>query len=166
METYGPMAPTRPLPDKRLANRLAAMIDCFSARPDCTIPEATSGRNDMDATYDFFKNQRVSPGAIIAACLPDALAHLPEGCRVLAIQDCSDLNYSALDDTEGLGYTDGHDTRGLKLHSTPAVRSDGLVAGLLTQQVWSRPFAQKGRAAGRRIRDAQDKESFRWQDHA
>jgi hypothetical protein len=166
MDGYGPLGPGRALPDKRLRDRLGVMLDCFSARPDCTIPEATSGRNDMDAAYDFFKNQRVCPGATVFCCLGYTLANL-QGCgRVLAIQDSSDLNYSALGDTDGLGYTDGHDTRGLKLHSTLAVRSDGLVAGLLTQQIWSRPFSQKGRAARRRLRAAEDKESYRWQDHA
>jgi hypothetical protein len=142
------------------------MVECFSERPDSTIPEATSDRNDMDAAYNFYKNDRVSPGRVVVSCLPYTLANL-EGCsRVLAIQDSSDVNFSALDETPGLGYTDGHDTRGLKLHSTLAVRADGLVAGLLTQQIWTRPFEQKGRAQQRRQREATDKESYRWQDHA
>jgi Transposase DNA-binding/Transposase Tn5 dimerisation domain len=166
MESYKPLVPARPLPDQRLLNRLDTLLDCFSARPDCTIPEATGDRNAMDTAYDFFKNPRVSPGGIVTSCLPYTLANLQGCCRVLAIEDCSDLNYAALDDTADLGYTDGHDTRGLKLHSTLAVRDDGLVAGLLTQQVWSRPFSQKGRAAKRRLRNAKDKESYRWQDHA
>jgi hypothetical protein len=166
MECYTPLVPSRPLPDQRLRTRLATMLDCFSACPDSTIPEATGERNAMDATYDFFKNPRVSPAGVVASCLPSTLANLQGCCRALAIADCSDLNYAALDDTADLGYTDGHATRGLKLHSTLAVRADGLVAGLLTQQVWSRPFSQKGRAASRRLRDAKDKESYRWQDHA
>jgi hypothetical protein len=52
------------------------------------------------------------------------------------------------------------------LHSTLAVRDDGVPAGLLTQQVWARDPAHKGRAKDRRRRDALDKESYRWQDHA
>lgn len=147
MESYKPLSGSaRALPDKRLQDRLAAMLACFSARPDCTIPEATSNRNDMDATYGFFQNTRVCPDGVVTTCLSSTLANLEGCCRILSLQDSSDLNYSALDDTAGLGYTDGHDTRGLKLHSTLAIRADdGLVAGLLTQQIWSRPFTQKGR---------------------
>lgn len=167
MDTYNPLngAPAV-LPDKRLCLRLQTMVDCFSTRPDCTIPEATSDRNDMDAAYNFYKNAKVTPGGVVATCLDYTLANL-QGCsRVLVIQDSTDLNYSALHDTSGLGYTDGPNTRGLKLHSSLAVGTDGLVAGLLTQQIWTRPFQSKGRAQQRRQRQAIDKESFRWQDHA
>lgn len=167
MDGYGPLdGSAGVLPDKRLRERLAWMIDTFSQQPTRTIPEATATRNPMEATYEFFKNPRVGPENIVASCLPTTLAHL-RGCRrVLAIQDSSEANFDSLTDTTGLGYTDGHATRGLKFHSTLAVGDDGLVAGLLTQQVWVRPFEAKGRAAKRRQRDTADKESFRWQDHA
>lgn len=166
MVGYEPLSSSTPLPDKRLQTRLEHMLDCFSASPDSTIPEATSDRNHMDAAYNFFKNERVSPPKILASCLNDTLDNL-DGCdRVLVVQDTVDHNFSALEQTTGLGYTDGHQTRGLKQHAALAVRPDGLVAGLLTQQTWARPFSGKGKAAKRRQRDAQDKESYRWQDHA
>jgi hypothetical protein len=154
------------LPDKRLLDRLAWMVETFSRQPACSIPQATATRNPMGATYEFFKNPRVDPEGIVASCLPATLANLRGCSRVLAIQDSSEANFDSLTDTTGLGYTDGHATRGLKFHSTLAVDADGLVAGLLTQQVWARPFEAKGRAAKRRPRDTQDKESFRWQGHA
>lgn len=167
MDGYGALkGRVRGLPDKRLLARLGSMVDCFSQRPDSSIPEASEGRNDMDAAYDFFKNPRVSPAGVAAASLPFTLDNLRGALRVLCLQDTTDLNFAGLEGCEGLGYTDGHDTRGLKLHSTLAVTPDGLAAGLLTQQVWTRPFELKGKAASRRSRDAQDKESFRWQDHA
>lgn len=167
MDSYRPLrGSAEVLPDRRLLDRLAWMVLTFTQQPACTIPQATSSRNSMDATYDFFKNRRVCPENIVASCLPDTRTNLQGCCRVLAIQDASEGNFDTLSQTTGLGYTDGHATRGLKFHSTLAVRSDGLVAGLLTQQVWTRPFEAKGRAAKRRQRDAEDKESFRWQDHA
>ena len=167
MDSYGPIVDANEiLPDKRLRNRLEDIVESFASRPDSSIPEATGNRNDMDAAYEFFKNPRVTPGGVVSTSLPYTLENL-QGCsRVLAVQDSTDLNYSELDDTDGLGYTDGHDTRGLKLHTTLAVRPDGLVAGTLTQQIWTRPFIHKSRAASRRHREAADKESFRWRDHA
>src|SRR5262249_51941226 len=154
------------LPDRRLRSRLDWMIDTFAEQPSRSIPHVSGNRNDMDATYDFFKNSRVSPGAVVACCLPDTLQAL-QGCpRVLALHDTTDLNFSGLLDTPGLGQTDGPGGKGLKLHSSLAVRPDGLPVGLLTQQVWARQPQHKGRAKERRRRDATDKESFRWQDHA
>jgi hypothetical protein len=168
VHTYGPLDPrTRPLPDARLHRRLHLLIDQLAAQPHCSIPQATGERNDMDGAYSFFANtQRVNPAAIVASCRSETLTRL-EGCnRVLALQDTSEMNFSGLKATRGLGYTAGSSVLGLLLHSTLLVRPDGLPLGLLTQQIWARDPAHKGRTQGRRHRETDDKESFRWRDHA
>jgi hypothetical protein len=168
VQTYAPLDPlTRPLPDVRLHRRLHHLIDQFTAQPNCSIPQATGHRNDRDAAYAFFANtDRVDPAAIVTSCRPETLARL-EGChRVLALQDTTELNFSGLQATDGLGYTAGSSVLGLLLHSTLLVRPDGLPLGLLTQQVWARDPARKGHTQSRRRRAADDKESFRWRDHA
>lgn len=166
MQTYAPLSDLEGLPDARLSSRLQRLLDQFTAQPHCSIPHATNNRNDMDTAYLFFANRRVCPGAILADCLPQTVARL-DGCpRVLALQDTSDFNFAPLKETVGLGYTDGSSTRGLLLHSTLAVRPDGLPLGLLTQQLWTRDPALKGHTKDRRKRAADDKESFRWLDHA
>jgi hypothetical protein len=167
MQAYAPLGtPAKLLPDHRLRQRLEWMVQTFSDQPQRSTPQASGDRNAMDATYQFFKNPRVAPGAIVASCLEDTRQRL-RGCpRVLAVQDTSDFNFSGLLDTAGLGHTDGPGGRGLKLHSTLAVRPDGRPVGLLTQQLWARAAEHKGRAKDRRRRAATDKESFRWQDHA
>lgn len=167
MCSYQPLPScTRSLPDKRLRTRLNQLVGQLASQPEAPIPQATGGRNAMDAAYQFFDNRRVSPEAIVATSVGYTLGNLHESQRILAIQDTTDINYHRLQHTRGLGYTDGHNTRGIKLHSTLAVCSTGEVAGLLTGQIWNRPFAHKGKAAHRRGRAAQDKESYRWQDHA
>src|SRR5262245_5303510 len=167
MQAYAPLGdPASVLPDRRLRLRLDWMIDTFSQQPPRSIPHVSGDRNHMDASYNFFKNTRVQPPGVVATCLPQAQQRLAGCSRVLAIQDTTDLNFSGLDDTTGLGQTDGPKGRGLKLHSTLAVTADGLPAGLLTQQLWARQDQHKGRAKDRRGRAASDKESFRWLDHA
>jgi Transposase DNA-binding/Transposase Tn5 dimerisation domain len=167
MQAYAPLGkPARVLPDHRLRQRLDLLVQTFAEQPQRSIPQAMGNRNDMDAAYAFFDNRRVCPSNIVASCLPQTLVLLQDCSRVLALQDTSDLNYSSLDQTDGLGHTDGPGGKGLKLHSTLAVRPDGLPLGLLTQQIWARDPQTKGRVKQRRQRDAQDKESFRWQDHA
>jgi hypothetical protein len=168
VRTYAPLDPrTRPLPDARLHSRLHTLIAQFTAQADCSIPQATGHRNDMDAAYSFFANTgRVDPAAIVASCRPEALARLGGCRRALALQDTSELNFSGLRATHGLGYTAGSTVLGLLVHSTLLVRPDGLPLGLLTQQVWARDPAHKGHTRGRRGRAVDDKESFRWRDHA
>jgi hypothetical protein len=165
--TYAPLDdPTRPLPDARLRGRLDILLEQFTAQPSCTIPQATEDRNGMDAAYGFFANPRVGLSAIVATCLPQTLERLHGCSRVLAAQDTTDGNFSGLKAAAELGYTADQVPRGLLLHSTLAVRPDGLPIGLITQQVWTRDPARKGRAKGRRRRASIDKESFRWLDHA
>jgi hypothetical protein len=167
MQGYAPLdPPASVLPDRRLLRRLEFMVQRFAQQPERSIPQATGNRNDMDAAYDFFKNPRVVPAGVVASCLPQAVQGLGECRRVLAIQDGCDFNFSGLKGTSGLGYTDGPGGRGLKMHSSLAVTAGGQPLGLLTQQIWAREPRRKGRARGRRLRPAQDKESYRWQDHA
>ena len=165
MHTYAPLNARSGLPDIRLKRRLMRMLDQFAAQPEATIPQATENRNDMDAAYAFFDNANVNPSAIHASCLPDVHTRLANVSRVLVLQDTSDHNFSTLSETEGLGYTAGSDVRGLLVHSSLAIRPDGLPIGLLTQQVWTRDPDQKG-LPKRRKRAADDKESYRWVDHA
>src|SRR5947209_4251795 len=104
VKAYTPLGgPAGALPDRRLRHRLDFLVATFADQPQRSIPQVTGNRNDMDAAYAFFDNQRVCPEGIVSSCLPQTLQRL-QGCpRVLAIQDTSDLNYSSLDDTVGLG---------------------------------------------------------------
>jgi hypothetical protein len=165
VQTYAPLGPPRPLPDARLTRRLRSLLDQLAERPHCSIPQATGDRNRMDAAYAFFANTpRVHHAAVVTSCLPEALDRLGGCTRALAVQDSTELNFSGLRATPGLGHTAGSSVRGLLLHSTLLVRPDGLPLGLLTQQVWARDPARKGAAPAGRA--AADKESFRWRDHA
>jgi cytochrome P450 len=70
MQTYAPLPDqVKRLRDGRLRQRLDTLVDTFAQRLNCSIPEATGNRNDMDAAYDFFKNFK------------DALVRHPEAQR-------------------------------------------------------------------------------------
>jgi hypothetical protein len=63
------------------------------------------------------------------------IRRMMEEKTVLAIQDGSDLNYSGLNDCEGLGVIGsnqtGAESNGLHLHSTLVVTTEGLPLGIL-----------------------------------
>src|SRR6516225_3708780 len=149
MRTYAPLVCGDRLPDARLERRLKTMVEQFSDQPNCPIPQATETRNDMDAAYNFFANERVNPAAIVASCHSQLLAQLTGLTRILAVQDSTDCNFSSLLGTEGLGYTNGAKIRGLLLHSTLALSPQGLSLGLLSQQIWTRDPASQGTAQKR-----------------
>jgi hypothetical protein len=50
----------------------------------------------------------------------------------------------------------------LLMHSALVLRADGQVVGLLDNHVWARPPEEFGKAADRKARPIEDKESFKW----
>jgi len=51
--------------DIRLSRRLEKIAEEFGAKPNFSIPGATSGRAEMEAAYRFFDNDKVTPEKIL-----------------------------------------------------------------------------------------------------
>ena len=150
------------LPDKRLNTRLAQVLATLAAQPLDSIPQACGSFSQAKATYSFFSNPRFG----VAELLRPLVAVTIESCRrlpvILAIQDTTSLNFSTLRHTTGLGpVNDSSRAQGLHLHTTLAVRDDGLPLGMLHQTCWSRPPDQAA-AAERRNCPIEEKESNKW----
>jgi hypothetical protein len=83
---------------------------------------------------------------------------------VLAIQDTTELDYSAHPKTKGLGpignKCDG--VQGLLLHTTLAVTGQGLPLGLLTQQIWARELQPRQQEYEHKATALGDKEPAKW----
>jgi Transposase Tn5 dimerisation domain len=82
---------------------------------------------------------------------------------VLAIQDTTELDYSHLKQTTGLGFINQSLQQGLKVHSCLAVSAQGEPLGILHQQTWSRT-QRRGQRENRRKKTTMHKESQRWLD--
>src|SRR5882672_5805247 len=52
------------LPDKRLAARLACILETFAERPSDAIPQAAGSWGQAKGIYRFLANQRVQPAAL------------------------------------------------------------------------------------------------------
>jgi Transposase DNA-binding/Transposase Tn5 dimerisation domain len=127
------------LPDQRLNTRLAQILATLASKPLDSIPQACGSFGQAKALYNFLSNQRFG----VDALLRPLVATTVETCRrlpvILAIQDTTSLNFSTLHHTTGLGpLNDSIHAHGLHLHTTLAVRLDGLPLGLLHQTCWSR----------------------------
>ena len=150
------------LPDQRLNTRFAQVLATLAAKPLDSIPQACGSFSQAKALYAFLSNRRFGVAELlrpIVAVTVEAARGLPV---LLAIQDTTTLNYSTLRHTTGLGpVNDSLHARGLHLHTTLAVRPDGLPLGLLHQSCWSRSPGQPA-AAERQDRPITDKESNKW----
>ena len=152
------------LPDERLTTRLGLILAAMAAKPSDSIPQASASSSQAQAMYRFFANERIGPDDLLQA-LADASSDACRGLKtMLAVQDTTSLNFSKLRTTTGLGpLNDSLKARGLHLHTTLAVRDDGVTLGILDQLYWARPT--EGRSAPeRRERAIEDKESRKWLD--
>lgn len=151
------------LSDARLERRFAEILATFAAKPLDSIPHATGSAKAAKGTYRFLQNTRFTAEDLLEP-LTSVTAKF---CRsipvVLAVQDTTSLNFTTLRTTTGLGPI-GYSTqaRGLHLHTTLAVRSDGLPIGLLHQQYWSRP--PEKRRNDHQALPIEQKESCKWLD--
>jgi Transposase DNA-binding/Transposase Tn5 dimerisation domain len=149
------------LPDDRLNQRLADILAMFARRSADSIPQACPTPAATKATYRFLSNHRVT-----VERLHDAIAAATvEQCRgratVLAVHDTTSLNYSAFLGTRGLGPIGSSGTaNGLCLHSTLALRSDGVALGLLHQECWRR--SETKRTGHNQAVPLAEKESCKW----
>jgi hypothetical protein len=156
---------TGSLPDKRLRERAIKIGEASTERPGAAMTEAFDDWRDTRTAYNFFANRRVSFDLLLDSPMKvvgQAVKELPEGTTVLNVQDTTELNLSHLHTMTGLGEIGNPKNRGLFLHPSLAVGTDGVPLGLLSAQVWDRPPDRHGKAKARRSTPFEDKESLRW----
>jgi hypothetical protein len=148
------LAAHTPLPDRRLNNRLALLLETFADAPEASIPQACCGWAATQGAYRFLETPRVTDSHLLQGiCRHTAEAALPH-CTLLLVQDTTTLNLSQSPVAQ-LGPIDAHGkARGLFLHSTLAVDPDGEVLGPLGLLRWVRPQAGQPKPS--------DKESGKW----
>ena len=81
---------------------------------------------------------------------------------VLAVQDTTEVDWTAHPATTGMGPIGHPKHRGLMVHSTLAFTPERVPLGLLAQDVWARDPENVGQRATRRHRAIGEKESGKW----
>jgi len=156
------------LGDKRLRERLIKIAEDRSRRPDASYLEAVDGARDaVKGFYSFVDSKRdsVNPESILRTHRERTIERIMAQQTVLIVQDTSDLNFSTRHHTKGLGFIGTNqteaETRGLKLHSSLALTTDGIPLGVLKSVCYApEKVGDRGKQSiGRPI---EEKKSFRW----
>jgi Transposase DNA-binding/Transposase Tn5 dimerisation domain len=152
------------LADERLNTRLGVVLATLAAKPLDSIPQANSSCSQAQGMYRFFANQRIDFDDLMQPVADGTLDLCHDVKTLLAVQDSSSLNFTSLKTTTGLGpIGNAAKARGLRMHTTLAVRDDGVTLGLLGQSFWGRPAEKR---TGKKIRKLpiEEKESHKWLD--
>ena len=153
------------LGDQRRSDRLLEVVTRLARRPDGSIPQASGGDwASLKATYRLLENPAVTHEALLAGHVASTWERVAASgaAVVLAIQDTSELDFTAHAATSGLGQVGNAYGRGLLAHSTLACTPEGVPLGLLAQAVWARPPSSGQSKAARKKRPVAEKESAKW----
>ena len=162
-----------PLGDKRLSKRLVSVAAAKAEAPSRAFCGVAKG--DWAATKAYYRmidqpeKSAVNLTNILAPHRKRTARRMMGQKTVLCLQDGSELNYTNLDQCEGLGdlkaNQTGAKTRGLNLHSTFAVAPNGLPLGLLKAQC----IAPQAKSPDAKRRPStipiEEKKTFVWIEH-
>lgn len=156
------------LGDQRLSERLVESARLLGAMPGRAFCGVAQGNWPAIKGYYRMIDQPDDAGVTMEAILAPhrgrTIQRMKGQSTVLCIQDGTDLNYSGLAQSEGLGVIGsnqtGTDSPGLHLHSTLVVSTAGLPLGLLNAQCSAPTPRQKGQPAA--SLPIEEKKTFAW----
>jgi hypothetical protein len=158
------------LGDSRLSKRLVSSADAKAKKPDRAFSGVAEG--DWPAVKGYYRlidhpdESAVNMDNILAPHRERTIGRMRGQKIVLCIQDGSDLDYSSLDRCEGLGIIGSNQTgaksKGLHLHSTFVVTTDGLPLGVLKAQCLAPKLKSEADKRPAHAIPIEEKESFSW----
>ena len=109
---------TANLGDKRLTARLGCILAMLSRKPSESIPVTSNGWNETKAAYRFFDNESVTAEKILQPHYNATIERIRKEPIVLLPQDTTELNYTGMPQTTGLGILNSETQLGMHLHPT------------------------------------------------
>lgn len=152
------------LGDDRRALRLMQIVERLVEHAEQSIPQGFGSWSETKAAYRFFENPQIDWPDILAPHRASTVGRAAGVPIVLVPQDTTEINLSPFPETAGLGYLASPKCRGVLLHTCLATTPEGIVLGVIDQQMWVRPLEQLGKRHTRRKRSTDQKESQRWLD--
>lgn len=162
---------TAQLDDQRLNERFAGILQAFAERPNASIPAALGGRAELEASYRFFDNEKVTPQKLLKPHYDATRKRCAAQPVVLCAQDTTELDFTRpKQQLDGAGPLNGPTRRGAYLHLNEAFSEDGTPLGAVWSKLWAREDADAGQpsptaAEKRKKRKSvpiEEKESVRW----
>jgi hypothetical protein len=167
------------LPDKRLARRLACLLDQLSSSPGQPVQAACGDWAATKAAYRFFDNPRVTEHGVLAGHFAATARRVAasEG-PILVLQDTTEFIYSRARPGK-IGFTKTINAGrykagqpnvltlcGMLMHSSLAVTLDGTPLGLTAAKFWTRTKFKGTWTLKRHVNPTrvpiETKESYRW----
>ena len=124
---------------QRLTKRLLRVVETLGNRSHDSIPAAAETRKEMEGTYRFFANKKVTPQQILSKHFECTRTRCTEQSVVLLVQDTTELDLTQLTEQEdGAGPLDNSNRFGAFVHPLLAMDGNGVPLGLAWVKMWTR----------------------------
>jgi Transposase DNA-binding/Transposase Tn5 dimerisation domain len=150
------------LGDARRTQRLIRVATVLAQQPMASLPEACGSAAELKATYRLFDNEAIAPEELLASHVSATYERAVRVPVVLAVQDTTEVDWTAHPATTGLGPIGHPKHQGLMVHSTLAFTPERVPLGVVAQEVWARDSEKVGQRATRKQRRIEEKESYKW----
>ncbi len=155
------------LGDLRLTKRLMRIADAAALKPDESLPARAGSIAQLEGTYRFLENPRVSGEAVLDAHTACTVDRVKSKGTALIVHDTTDFVFKGAEMREGLGWLNGDNGRqGFFGHFSFCISMEGEPLGTLGLHAWVRQGKPKGRPSRRTAQYDPDREHLRWQDSA
>ena len=154
--------------DKRLSSRLQKIVERFGDAPNMSIPAVTRTRGELEATYRFCNNKRVTPEACLAPHAQKTIERVQSHDVVLFVQDTTELDLTRpTQQVRGAGPLACESRRGALFHPLMAINTEGVPLGIVWHKLWARESIRKDQTPAEKSQrqkttPIEDKESIRW----
>lgn len=156
---------TADLVDARLNARLVKLAATLAGKPLDSIPKASLDWAEAKAIYRFVENERVSLDDLQKPVAQATARRCGDCAVVIAPQDTTAVAFPKANVAEGLGpiAAEPRTTKGMYVHTTLALREDGMALGVFDVACWCRQAPDKeADPKEKRKRPIEEKESGKW----
>lgn len=150
------------LGDPRRSRRLVQVATRMAQAPDRSVGAACGGWSEAMAAYRLLASAQVTPEKILAPHRRALLERAAAKGGIAAIQDTTEIDFTAMEHMRGRGPLNEESRRGLYLHSLYAVSESGLPLGVWDMAFMVREEKSLRRAVSRKQRPLEQRESHRW----
>jgi hypothetical protein len=150
------------LGDKRLTKRLVRIVEGLSPDPAVSLPDAARSEAELEGTYRFLGNERVTPQGILAPHYAATSRRAQEAGVVLCAHDTTEFSFST--ERDGLGRMNDLGC-GFSAHIALALGADESRSplGVLNLLTHVRRNAPRKNKHSERI-PVKERESYRWRE--
>ena len=155
------------LGDERLNKRLSVIADRLGAQPHLSIPAAMRGRNELEAAYEFFANEKVTPEAILSQHYVKTRLRISQERECLLVQDTTEVTLTRPQQhVKGAGPLSSESQWGTFVHPLMAFTTNGIPLGVAWHKHWTRTELRTGtpeeKTKALKAIPIEEKESIRW----